>query len=696
VVPMLESWHPFLVPAIPFLGAAITGLFGKQLGKKASAMIACAAPMAAFALVLSVFAQLLLAGDNFSGLETNLGTWIAIGEGTSSSFRANFLFRLDKLSVYMALVITGVGSLIHIYSAGYMEHERPGRFARYFSHLNMFMGMMLVLVTGSDLLLLFVGWEGVGLCSYLLIGFEYEEDWKANAGMKAFLVNRVGDLGFLLGMFILVTQLITPGAGSATLSFANINALGVANLGADQAFWVGIAALCLFIGATGKSAQIPLFIWLPDAMAGPTPVSALIHAATMVTAGVYMIARLGSFFSVAAVGGIPILSIIALIGAFTAFVAATAATVQTDIKKVLAYSTVSQLGFMFMGLGAGAFGAALFHVMTHAFFKALLFLGAGAVIHAMHGEQNMHRMGGLRKHLPITFMAFVVGGLALAGVPPFAGFFSKDLILFRVYERFFEGGGTSWLVIWGLGLAAALLTSFYTARMISLTFLGRSRLPEEELEKTLHAPGRAMAWPLLVLIGASIIGGWLVLPEVFVEHWDKVNGFLGPVVKAAPSPIEGWNNWKLASMAGKVDEAALHGMGEAFMHAHHSAEWRGILLSVLAALGGGFLGLRMFRERIQVPLEGGTARAMGRDFLFDAWGFDQFYQVCLVEPFVRLSGFLHRWADVAILDRGFVDGAGRLSTWVSEFVLIFQTGLVSRAAFYMALGAIAVLVLLLG
>src|SRR5687767_11170717 len=461
-----------LIPLLPLVGFLINALLGKRVPKSVSGGVACLAMLGSFAVsAISVWTLVNNPGPNH-WIEATYYRWIASGD-----LQIPLQFRLDHLSSLMILVITGIGSLIHIYSTAYMREESDSEYARYFSYLNLFAAFMLVLVLGSSFPVMFVGWEGVGLCSYLLIGFYYQKKSASDAGKKAFIVNRIGDYAFILGMLALFTQF-------RTLDFQAI-ATAVSALPAESSFGIlSIATLLLFIGATGKSAQIPLYTWLPDAMEGPTPVSALIHAATMVTAGVYMIGRNAVLFSHTP----ETLAIVAVIGAATALMAGTIGLVQNDIKRVLAYSTVSQLGLMFLAMGVGAFGAGIFHLYTHAFFKALLFLGSGAVIHALHGEQDIRNMGGLRKALPITFWTFLIGSLAIAGVPFLSGFFSKDEIL---YETFHQGH----LMLWLVGAITSLLTATYMFRLVFLTFHGERRHdapapehPEEEEPAAHGAP----------------------------------------------------------------------------------------------------------------------------------------------------------------------------------------------------------------
>lgn len=479
-----------VIVLLPLAGFLLNGLLGKRLGRTFVSVVGCGLPILAFLATLRAFAHLQGAGPEATLVE-HAYQWATFGE---LAFDVSFYF--DRLAAVMTLIITGVGSLIHIYSTGYMKDD-PG-YARYFAYLNLFLFFMLTLVLGRSLLVCFVGWEGVGLASYLLIGFWFEDPAKAAAGKKAFITNRIGDAGFLLGLFLLWHTL-------GTINMDEINAAFAAPvLPAVSASLVG---LLLFIGATGKSAQIPLHVWLPDAMAGPTPVSALIHAATMVTAGVYLVARLHGIYEHAPEAS----QIVAVIGVMTAFFAATIALVQTDIKKVLAYSTVSQLGLMFLALGVGAYGVAVFHVYTHAFFKACLFLGAGSVIHALGGEQDIRKMGGLARKIPVTFATFAVATAAIAGIPPLAGFFSKDEILWFAFAS--EHGGSP--LLWVVGSVTALMTSFYMFRLLWLTFLSPSRM-SHEVEHHVHESPFSMTSVLVILAVLSAIGGFFAVPH-FLE-----------------------------------------------------------------------------------------------------------------------------------------------------------------------------------
>src|SRR5262245_9117148 len=505
-----------LIPLLPFLGFLVNASFGRRLTKGVSGGVACAAILASFAVSLVAVFQLVSLEPESRAIVNTVYTWFSSGD-----LRVDLKLRLDPLSAVMILVVSGIGSLIHVYSTAYMHEERDSEYARYFSYLNLFASFMLVLVLGANFLVMFVGWEGVGLCSYLLIGFWFQKKSASDAGKKAFIVNRIGDFGFILGVLLLFTRF-------GTLDFQEV-ARAVSGLSPETTFGtISTIALLLFIGATGKSAQIPLYVWLPDAMEGPTPVSALIHAATMVTAGVYMIGRNAVLFQHAP----ETLTIVAVIGTATALMAGTIGLVQNDIKRVLAYSTVSQLGYMFMVMGVGAYAAGIFHLYTHAFSKALLFLGSGAVIHALAGEQDLRRMGGLKDELPITYWTFLIGALAISGVPGLAGFFSKDEILAKT----FESGHT---VLWAVGLATALLTATYLFGVVCLAFHGERRAqaasPEhpEEGEPAAHAapntphhaPGghlhdapMPMAIALIVLAIGSVGAGWVGIGGRF-EHF---------------------------------------------------------------------------------------------------------------------------------------------------------------------------------
>ncbi|HZE19850.1 MAG TPA: NADH-quinone oxidoreductase subunit L, partial [Candidatus Angelobacter sp.] len=496
----------WLVPLLPLIGAIVNGVGAGRIPRKVVTAIGVGSVGIALVIATVCFADLLGLPETQRRVTQDLFTWISVGD-----FHAEVRYLLDPLSALMMLVVTGVGFLIHVYSAGYMGHEKA--YGRYFAYLNLFMFSMLTLVLADNFLLMFVGWEAVGLCSYLLIGFWYERPAAAEAGKKAFVVNRIGDWGFLLGIFLIF---VTFGS----VDFGTVFAQAPQRMAVGSAAATAIALL-LFLGATGKSAQIPLYVWLPDAMEGPTPVSALIHAATMVTAGVYMIARCHVLYLLAPVA----MHVVTIVAIATALLAATIALVQTDIKRVLAYSTVSQLGYMFVGAGVGAYTSGIFHLMTHAFFKALLFLGAGSVIHALSGEQDLSRMGGLKSHLPKTHFTFLIATLAIAGVFPFAGFFSKDEIL---YQAWLQNGPLLWMA----GIVGAFLTAFYMFRLYFLTFHGASRLTDEA-KHHLHESPNSMTVPLMILAVLSAIGGFIQVP--LLPGGQRLDRFLEPVFADAAS-----------------------------------------------------------------------------------------------------------------------------------------------------------------
>ena len=658
---MVLRWF-WLIPLLPLLGAAVNGLAGKRLPRRMVHLIACGAVLAAFVLSLASFWAL---RDDLHGLqgeagltvdtearrvEHTLASWIpGDAEGT---FRVDWGFTLDPLSAVMILVVTGVGFLIHVYSIGYMRDD-PG-YARYFTYLNLFTGMMLILVLGSSLLVLFVGWEGVGLCSYLLIGFWYTDVAKATAGMKAFLVNRIGDFGFLVGMMLLFAHF-------GTLNIQQVLG-GVEGPFLHETALLTAIGLCLFLGAAGKSAQLPLYVWLPDAMAGPTPVSALIHAATMVTAGVYMVARMSPLYMAAPAA----LATVAVVGAATALFAATIGLVQNDIKKVLAYSTISQLGYMFLGCGVGAFTAGVFHLTTHAFFKGLLFLGSGAVIHAMSGEQDMRKMGGLKTRLPVTYRTFWVGTVAIAGFLPFAGFFSKDDILWKAWES-----GHPWL--WLAGTCAALLTALYMFRLLFLTFSGTCR-SSGEVQSHIHESPRSMTVPLMILAGLSVVGGWIGLSPAlsFGRHWNLFERWLEPVFEPA-----------------RRVQAALS-QGEAHGAAHSlTLEWLFILIALAVASLGTFLAYYFYRRRPELPgqLAGRFAAVYG--LLRDKYHVDEIYQALFIRPLLGGSRALDGF-DRDIIDST-VNGSGTAVQGFGQIARLFQTGYVRNYALSFLLGVVFIL-----
>ena len=585
-----------------------------------------------------------LANDGSSarvaGLATGAWSWIDLG-----TFSIDVALVLDPLSSVMTLVITGVGFLIHVYSVGYMKGD-PG-YARYFAYLNLFVAAMLILVLSSNLIGLFVGWEGVGLCSYLLIGFWYEKGWPAEAGQKAFVVNRIGDACFLLGSFILAGLF-------GTLDLSDIGA-GVPALLADgeRAGALAFAALLLFGGCCGKSAQYPLFTWLPDAMAGPTPVSALIHAATMVTAGVYLVVRLNPVFAASST----VLAVIGIVGALTALIGASTALMQRDIKKVLAYSTVSQLGYMFLALGAGAWGTAMFHLVTHAFFKGLLFLGSGSVIHAMHEEQDMVKMGGLRRHMPVTYWTFLAGAAALSGIVGFSGYFSKDEILAM---NFASGGG--YLALWLVGLFTAALTAFYTWRMVALTFHGGERFDAGRVHP--HESPPLMTWPLLALAVLALGGGLLGLPPVL--------GWLGlPTIQDWLKPVTAVGDALLADGA---------------PHPSHTLEW--ILLGLGAAVGLYFShrGFRAYEDGPEADERLAERRPELAARLRGAWNVDQAYTNGVVVPLKLFAFLVATLVDQFIID-GAVNGAGAAARTAGGRLRRLTDGSAKTYALWMGSGA---------
>ncbi|HEX9786678.1 MAG TPA: NADH-quinone oxidoreductase subunit L [Candidatus Binatia bacterium] len=617
---------------IPLLGSVINIVAGQALGRRNAGMLACAAVGASFAIALYVFFQLPAAGI----FRDTVYTWIESG-----SFNANLSLQVDALTAVMLLIVTGVGFLIHVYSLGYMGHDEG--MARFFVYLNLFIFFMLVLVMADNLLVLFVGWEGVGLCSYLLIGFWYQDHRNTIAGNKAFIVNRIGDFGFILGIFLLVTELGRHGIW--TLDFAELQK----HVQLLSPAAIGLITLLLFVGATGKSAQIPLFVWLPDAMAGPTPVSALIHAATMVTAGVYMTARLHFLFDLAPAT----LTLIAWIGAATAFLAATIALTQNDIKKVLAYSTVSQLGYMVLAVGTGAFSAAIFHVFTHAFFKACLFLGSGSVIHALDGEQDMRRMGGLKAYMPTTYWTYLVATLAIAGVPFTAGFFSKDLIL---WQAFSQGA----LGLWGIGLVTAGLTAFYMFRQLFMVFHGECRA-DPQVKAHLHESPPVMTLPLIILAIGSIFAGWLGAPEyLWGSRWDR---WLQPMFGA---------------------------------QAHHGSLGTEIMVTLLTLA---VVAVGIYRAYARYGQAGARIEHEPANLLYrlslNKYYVDEIYDFVIVRPFTACARFLAQFVDPWVID-GAVNGVAATVRGFSWVWRGLQTGNVQHYLAGFLLGALALLAYYIG
>lgn len=602
-------------------------------------------------------------------------TWMATG-----TFAVEAAIQLDQLSMIMMMIITGVGFLIHVFSVGYMRDD-PG-YPRYFAYLNLFVFFMLVLVMGASYPLMFVGWEGVGLCSYLLIGFWFGDREKSDAGKKAFIVNRIGDLGFLVAMFLLFAEF-------GTLDFVPI--FGEAETLAYGGGLITAITLFFFLGAAGKSAQMPLYVWLPDAMAGPTPVSALIHAATMVTAGVYLVARSSVLFALSPVGS----ATVASVGAITALFAATIALKQNDIKKVLAYSTVSQLGYMFVGVGVGAYAAGIFHLMTHAFFKALLFLGSGAVIHAMHeayhqthrhaDPQDMRNMGGLKAQMPITWVTMWIATLAIAGIWPFAGFFSKDEIIWQVAA--FGGAETApfpllYTIVWIIALAAAVLTAFYMTRLMLMTFHGISRTGERESEH-LHEAPTVMWAPLAILAVLSLFGGWVNVPEALQTSWAGLGGAL---------PTTEWlHHWlePITEQAHHIQEANLGELGHTAPFGGGEVLWA--FISTAAALLVVLVAIRIVgSQEIRDAAEDKTQLSGFGKLLLNKYYVDEMYDRYIVNTVRRKAEFFWKVVDVGIIDR-FLNALGWVTKGVGWGVSMFQTGAVNTYAFVLTVGALIVL-----
>jgi NADH-quinone oxidoreductase subunit L len=666
-----------LIPLLPFIGFLVNAFFGKRLPKSISGGIACAAMVGSFGVSLAAVWSVV---SSHHAIEQTAFSWIASGDLSIA-----FKFYLDNLSSLMILVITGIGSLIHIYSTGYMHEEPDSEYARYFSYLNLFAAFMLVLVLGASLPMMFIGWEGVGLCSYLLIGFWFKKKSASDAGKKAFVVNRIGDFGFILGMLLLFVTFGTLDfqelATAASTRSAEVAGIGV----------ITAATLLLFLGATGKSAQLPLYVWLPDAMEGPTPVSALIHAATMVTAGVYMIGRTAVLFSLAPTT----LAVVAAVGVATALMAGTIGLVQNDIKRVLAYSTVSQLGYMFLAMGVGAYGAGIFHLYTHAFFKALLFLGSGAVIHALHGEQDLRNMGGLKKHLPITYWTFLIGAIAIAGIPPLAGFFSKDEILWKTFEGHHY-------VLYGIGILTAFLTATYMFRLVFMAFHGERRLdapaapahPEEEEPAAhhsasvgghahaaphgshgghhghadhLHDAPPSMAFALIVLAIGSVLAGFAGVPHALGgSNW--LEGFLHPAFLAP----------------GAAHEAAA---------AHGNTQTELLLMALSVGLAAAGIGLAYYFWVLNRSAADNMARSMSgvHKLLLNKYYVDELYDAVFVQPIKKLStGGLWKGMDAGVID-GSVNGVGMLIRAGSGGLRLLQTGSIRAYAASIFVGAVLIL-----
>lgn len=700
----------WLIPLLPGIGAAVTGLVGIRFFSKAqTARVACGSMTLAAFLSIYAFIQLLALPSEARVYDVVVASWIPAmpleTAGGMGAFAVDWAFRLDPLSGMMILVVSGIGLLIHVYSTSYMHGESAAGYARFFCYLNLFCFFMLTLVLGANLLVMFVGWEGVGLCSYLLIGFWYHKQSATDAGKKAFLVNRIGDWGFVLGIFLVFFTF-------GTIDFHEVMVSAAAMpIEATEFGVISLICLLLFVGAMGKSAQIPLHIWLPDAMEGPTPVSALIHAATMVTAGVYMVCRNAVLFTHAPM----VMTIVAIIGALTALMAASIGLLQTDIKRVLAYSTVSQLGYMFMATGVGAFGAAAFHLMTHAFFKALLFLGSGSVIHAMDDEQDMRRMGGLKMYMPVTFVTMLVGTLAIAGIPPFAGFFSKDEILFQTFLHN--------RALWVVAVVTAGMTAFYMFRLMAMTFYGEYRGPawedaadhggaerpgidtENEVDRSRghgawHGPHESpppVTGPLMVLAVGAIVAGFVGIPAA-LGGGNAIEHFLEPSFTAGVGPAVGE-----ASEVVAIESAPIHSNS-------HATELGLMVLSILVALGGVALAHRLYLKRPELA-EAWRARWTGvHRLLLNKYYVDELYHGTVVRGTMSGGRGLWRfdgrvvdgavngssWLTIAaswcsgLFDRYVVDGAVNLVGWSaseSSFSLRrIQTGLIQNYALIMLFG----------
>ena len=642
--PILD--HLWIIPLLPLLGSAINGLFGAKWPNRIVTLVVISSTGLSFLGALETLREFFLLSSAQIPWVKQYFTWIAAG-----NFRAGFALQIDQLTVVMLMVVTGVGWLIHIYATGYMAHE--GGYYRFFSYLNLFMFFMLILVMAANYVLLFVGWEGVGLSSYLLIGFYFLKKSASDAGKKAFIVNRIGDFGFMLGMFLLFR---TFGTLDFVPLFAKADPWPYEPVGHAGAFT--IACLLLFTGACGKSAQLPLYVWLPDAMEGPTPVSALIHAATMVTAGVYVVARSHILFVHA---GTAMLAV-AIVGCATAFFAATIGLVQTDIKRVLAYSTVSQLGYMFLACGVGAFSAGIFHLMTHAFFKALLFLAAGSVIHAMGGEQDMNRMGGLSKKIRWTYLTMLTATLAIVGFPPFAGFFSKDSILLSAFQNAYGGRNVGY-ALYGFGLATALLTAFYMFRLIFLTFHGKQRYDEHHVH--VHESPSSMVVPLMILAVLSIVGGWLAAPAMLNMGPDYFAKFLQPVF-------------------GGVEAVGVE--AEA-----HSLELWLAGVAVMTAFIGFLVALWLYVKRPEKAE--GLAKSLRRAYiiLLNKYYVDELYAALIVKPLLWVStNVLWKAADVAGID-GTVNAIADGTTAIGDRVRRTQSGNTRSYAVWVVVGALVVI-----
>ena len=648
----------FLIPLFPLIGFLINGLLGKRLGKGVVSFIGCMALGFSFITALFIWKELLSLEPEHRLMTQNLWQWISVG-----GLNVEFGFLIDPLSMVMILVVTGVGFLIHIYSTGYMYEDES--YWRYFAYLNMFVFFMSLLVLGNNYLVMFVGWEGVGLASYLLIGFWYQDINNAIAGKKAFIVNRIGDFGFALGMFLMFWTF-------GSLSYLDVfpKALEMYEHGALAFNAPVMIAICLllFIGATGKSAQIPLYVWLPDAMAGPTPVSALIHAATMVTAGVYMVARSNVLYTLAPTA----LLVVASIAAATAFFAATMGILQNDIKKVLAYSTVSQLGYMFIGVGVTAYWAGIFHLMTHAFFKACLFLCSGSVIHAMGGDQDMRNMGGLAKKMPITYITMLIATFAIAGLPPFAGFFSKDEILGKAFAfPFYPVAGK---IIWFIGTVGAGITAFYMFRLIFLTFHGEFRGTEEQRHH-LHESPLNMTIPLIILAFLSFVGGWLGIPHLI----GKALGHVPNILETFLEPVFQHSNSIVSSTVGIV-------------HVSEPVEWTLMGTSVAVAIIGISLAFYIYMlHGKELPKKLAETYSDLYQLIYNKYYVDEMYELLIVRPIYYFSLILWKIIDVIFIDTIGVNGPAWLVKKVSAGARLTHNGYMQTYGAFMLVGLVTMI-----
>lgn len=644
---MLE--YVWLIPLFPFIGFLINGLLGRRLGKGVVGIVGPSAIGLSFLTSILIFFELIGKPSSERLFEKVIFDWVVSG-----SFQTVIGYQIDPLSILMALVVTGVSFFIHIYSVGYM-HDDPG-YTRYFTYLNLFVFMMLNLILANNFLLMFVGWEGVGLCSYLLIGFWYEKDSAANAGKKAFVVNRVGDFGFILGMFLIFVHL---GTLDFTDAFAKAASLDTATVTA--------ITLLLFVGACGKSAQIPLYVWLPDAMEGPTPVSSLIHAATMVTAGVYMVARCSVLYNMAPIA----MAVVAIVGCATAIFTASIGFCQYDLKKILAYSTISQLGYMFLAVGVGAYAAGIFHLMTHAFFKGLLFLGAGSVMHALSGELDIRKMGALRKKIPITFATFFIATLAIAGIPGLSGFFSKDEILWMAFSS-----GRGHFLLWLVAAVAAGMTAFYMFRALFMTFFGESRV-DHHVAHHIHESPKVMTIPLMVLAFLSVVGGYVGVPHV-LGGANHIHQFLAPVVGGA-EPAKAHAGFSLLSEAWAAGEAS----------GGHSAALELFLMAlsvVIALIGIGIAYFLYLKNPVLPRMLAERWRGLYR-LVSNKYFVDEIYQVLFVDSLKRLATGLWKGFDEFIID-GTVNGTAYFIGWISAVMRKMHTGFVQNYALSIIIGGV--------